>query len=224
MRAAYLRSFGIPLACALGAAAWGAHVLGPRGVIVAALACSLPMVLLLAGLRLDTSRLRAALGGRALPRAATMRWGRVLLVHSHHEARLAARGKELRVRGRLFCAGCYGIVAGTLAGDAAAGLYLWSGFGRDTTALLAALLPLAFLPIIARYTIAKHMSAGLRVLANGFLAAGCWLLLLLADAWLASATTNLALLAGFGLVALGREYVARAENQALIPGRVVVRP
>lgn len=224
MRNSLVLSLGVPVFLTAAAAACSAYALGSRGVIVAALAASLPMVLVLAGLRFDSARLRAALGGRTPAAFAAARWGPILLVHSHHEPRLAARGKELRAGARLFCAGCYGIAAGTLVGDAAALAYLAAGLDREAAGSLAALLPLAFAPIVVRYTVARRMSAGLRLLANALLAAGCWLVLLLADAWLASAAVNVALIAGFGLIALARHKAARTENRVPYSGRVVVRP
>jgi len=221
---AYLRSFGLPLALVLGTSLLCASTFGSRGVIVAVLFCSVPMALLVLGLRLNTAALRTAVGGRYLPTRMAAHWGPLILVHSHHEPRLAGRGKELRVGRRLFCAGCYGIVAGTLAGDAAALAYLTWGFTPELSAVLTGVAPFAFMPIVARYSIARAMSAPLRVVANALLAGACWLLLLLTDAWLGSAAANLAVLSALALIAFARHTAASVENDAKPRGSRMVRP
>jgi hypothetical protein len=57
------------------------------------------------------------------------------------------------------------------------------------------------------------MSPGLRFAANGLLPLGCWLVLLLVDAWLASAALSVIVFAGFGVIGYARQYVAILREQ-----------
>jgi hypothetical protein len=202
---------------------WGmSPALGSRSMIVTALLCSVPLSILLAGIRWRTADPRSS--GLPLSQLTASRWRQVVVIHGHHDSLLASRGKEIVVARKSFCAGCYGLIVGTVIGDAIALRYLASDFERGEAITLTALLPLLFAPIIARYSGYRRMPPGVRLVSNALLAVGCWLVLLVADAWAASIFVNLSIFAAFGLIALMRQVAALKENESLSVRPVTVRP
>ena len=190
-------------------------VLGPAGAVVSALVCSAPFMLLLAGFRWEDDGIRRLKAIVKLPRDRVVQVGRVLLVHSHHANLLRKRGKEFRIGRRHFCTGCYGLLLGTLAGDALAIVHLVHGVEPGFFGTGVWFLPLFFVPIVLRYAWAPRLPAPFRFLANAGLALGCWLILLVGNDLWKSAPINALLLAIVVGIGFWRAGAPARENLRL---------
>ena len=193
-----------------GAVFWG------HAILIAALCLTAPMMLLLAGVR-------TASGSQRHSCETTWRWRSIAIVHSHHPADVAFARRELTIAGRHFCAGCYGLLIGTLASDIMVVLYLRSDLSACTLTILGWLIPAMLGPIVARYTVHRMMRAWWRLLSNALLALACMIALLVVDARIGSALANAGVCVGWLFVAHLRYRAAISERSARWPGTITVR-
>ncbi len=141
------------------------------------------------------------------------RIGFITINHSHHSPELIEKGHEFRLRGKYFCTGCYGILAGTCISIAISFLYLTGYFSSNWIFILPLMSCGCFIPIIIRYTGKFHFGSKIRFLSNSLLPIGCSLTIIYTDMlfhdWLSNSIVMILIL----VVAYLRSIVGKRENQ-----------
>ena len=137
---------------------------------------------------------------------------RLIFNHSHHSIDQIHAGKEFIFNGKYICIGCYGILVGSFCSVIIISVYSINELNNINNLLICLLLPLLFIPIIARYTIWKRMPTILRFFSNVFLPIGCTTLLLVVDDFFQNWWLNTLVLVLVSAIIILRSYVAQKEN------------
>lgn len=170
--------------------------MGSKGPLAVACAASLILIVRSIGLRLNISNLRF------VPMAAALvtQLGPFAIYHSHHDESRHRKLHEFSFRGKLFCAGCYGMAIGTFLGLMLPLTHFFIQLNDNVYSVLALLAPLFFLPTIFRCFGWLSSSAVSRFIGYGLLPLGSWIILVQMDRCFQNTIVN--------LVALGLIVVA----------------
>ena len=160
--------------------------LGSKGPLVVAGFASLILIVRSIGFRPVSTR-------RCVPMAvaSVTQLGPFSIYHSHYDERQGQESHEFSFRGKLFCAGCYGIAMGTLLGLALPLTYFFNELSDTFYFGLTVIAPLCFLPTIFRCFGWVSLSAVERFLSYGLLPIGSWIILVQLDRWFHDTLVNL---------------------------------
>ena len=147
-----------------------------KGPIILTLVGSLSLIIILSNIRIDKhSSYEQIISSRE------SRWKCFIIFHSHHDIEECKSGKELKIRNKYFCAGCYGILTGTFISLFLGLNYLMNDSYQNIMFVLIFITPLCFVPIILRYTIFINMNSINKFFANLLIPIGCYLMLFISD-------------------------------------------
>ena len=149
--------------------------------IILTLVISILIIIILSGFRLRNAQMKEYSKTVGFNKSMVSEKSFWVLFHSHHSEILLRYGKELRMKGKFYCTGCYGSLTGIFTGDIIVIFYLWRSFSETSILIITILLPFFFIPIILRYLIFSKMKHGVRFVSNMLLPIGCWLILIIVD-------------------------------------------
>jgi hypothetical protein len=167
---------------------------GAKGTIFVAYLASLALIVRSIGLKYcRRSYLAVADPG-------VSRLGHLVVIHSHHNHDGQNIHHAIFIRGKCFCAGCYGLAFGTLLSLIIPTAFLIGAIeGRALTILLAAV-PICFLPAILRCLTQMEISVLFRFVSYGLLPIGSWIIIINVHTWWHNWLLNVLAL---GLIILG---------------------
>ena len=140
--------------------------------------------------------------------------GRITFYHSHHPVELRESNHEFKFRGKYFCTGCYGILAGTLLSLLISSYYLLFDFEIYYIGWIGMLAIIFLLPIVLRYIVFKNMRTWFRFLANMLLPISFCLILIYVDKLYQNWFLNILVIILVILGAYVRSYVSIKENSS----------
>jgi hypothetical protein len=145
---------------------------GSEGFIIYGLFASLLLTGRSIGIRLHGN-------GPTIPMAEKeiSRWGMFIIVHSHHHPTQEQQKQEFLIRGKYYCAGCYGLSAGILVIFPLPLLYLLGIRNDDLLDILSCLAPFCFLPVLFNCRKWNSLSPTKKSVYYGLLPVGSWILL-----------------------------------------------
>lgn len=167
---------------------------GAKGTIVAAYLASVVLILRSIGLRCCRQRYLA------VAEPGVTRLGHLVLIHSHHNQDGQNIHHTFFIRGKHFCAGCYGLAFGTLLSLILPTAFLIRAIEDRALAILIASAPFCFLPTILRCLTQMEISALFRFVSYCLLPIGSWIVIVNVHAWFHNWSLNVLVL---GLVVLG---------------------
>jgi hypothetical protein len=169
-------------------------LLGATGPVVVAYVASLVLILRTSGVVYSQQKYSS------VARAGISRYGRLVVIHSHHDPTKRSSGHEFKIRGKYFCAGCYGLALGTSLSLVLPTLYLTGALKGETLTVALVLAPVCFVPTILRGTTSRTISALGRFVSYGLLQVGSWIVIVSSDALLHDWLLNVFVL---GLIVVG---------------------
>ncbi|MFW9992207.1 MAG: hypothetical protein ACFFD4_09195 [Candidatus Odinarchaeota archaeon] len=143
----------------------------------------------------------------------SIRWGKILVAHSHHSLAQCKTGHEFRMGKKYFCTGCYGLFLGSVVAIAIFVTYLLDTVNYTFLTSYLFIIPLCFIPIIMRYTIKPRMGTRLKLAANGLIPIGCSLLFIAIDIIYQNWFINVGMVLFILLIAFSRGMVAARDNK-----------
>jgi hypothetical protein len=167
---------------------------GASGTIVVAYLASLALIMQSIGLRYPP---RSYL---AVAKPGVSKSGRLAFVHSHHNMDGQNSHHAFLIRGKYFCAGCYGLAFGTLLSLVVPTAFLAGAIDWPVLAIVLAAVPICFLPTVLRCLSQIELSACSRFGSYALLPIGCWIVIVSVHARFNNWLLNVLVL---GLVVLG---------------------
>ena len=178
----------------LSALAISLLLFGAKGPLGVAYLVSLALIVRSSGARLKRGCFVAA----AEPGVSQL--GRLIIIHCHHPPAKKDDPHAFLIRGKYFCAGCYGLALGAMVSLVLPTVFLAGAMEDKVPAILSAAVPFCFLPTVLRCTIPMKIGALFRFMSYGLLPIGTWIFILNVHAWFHSWLVNMLVLM---LVVLG---------------------
>jgi hypothetical protein len=172
----------------------GIALFGAGGTILAAYLASLALIARSIGLRYTRQQFMAV----ATP--GVSRFRRIAVIHAHNGLNGRSREHSLLIRGKHFCAGCYGLAFGTCVALVLPTAVLMGAVEERTSVILLPAVPFCYLPTILRCVSPLAIDARFRFVSYGLLAIGSWIVIVSVHALWQSPLLNVVIL---GLVVLG---------------------
>jgi hypothetical protein len=101
-----------------------------------------------------------------------------MVIHCHHHPAEKDDRHAFLIRGKYYCAGCYGLALGSTVSLLMPTIFLARATEVKIPAILSLAVPFCFLPTVLRCTTEMKIGALFRFVSYGLLPIGSWILIL----------------------------------------------